>query len=112
MLAHAFITVMMLAAVNYRVFEAANAAGAVERFRHYAKNVTKDLEAATAALPGELLNLRAAPAVGRIMKANLASGVGGDGRTLQEDRADLAERCRQLLVAAALRQCRMLGVAD
>ena len=36
MLAHAFITVMMLAAVNYRVFEAANAAGAVERFRHYA----------------------------------------------------------------------------
>jgi len=112
MLAHAFITVMMLAAVNYRVFEAANPAGAVERFRHYAKDVTKDLEAATAGLPGELLKLRAAPAIGRIMEASRASAVGADGRTLQEDRVDLAERCKQLLAAPALRQCRLLGVAD
>jgi PAS domain S-box-containing protein len=112
MLAHAFITVMMLAAVNYRVFEAANAAGAVERFRHYAKDVTTDLEATTAGLPGELLKLRAAPAVGRIMQASLAPAVAANGRTLQDDRADLAERCKQLLAAPALRQCRLLAVAD
>jgi PAS domain S-box-containing protein len=112
MLAHAFITVMMLAAVNYRVFEAANVAGAVERFRHYAKDVTTDLEAATAGLPAELLELRAAPAVGRIMEASRASTLAADGRTLQADRANLAERCRQLFAAPALRECRLLGVAN
>jgi PAS domain S-box-containing protein len=112
MLAHAFITVMMLAAVNYRVFEAANAAGAVERFRHYAKDLATDLEAATAGLPEELLKLRVAPAVGRIMQASRAGAVAADGRTLQDGRAELVERCKQLLAAPALRQCRLLGVAD
>jgi signal transduction histidine kinase/HAMP domain-containing protein len=110
MLAHAFITVVMLAAVNYPVFEAANVAGAEERFRRYSKDLATDLEAATAGLPGELLKLRAAPAVGRIMQASRDSAV--DARALEEDRAAFAEQCKQLLAAPALRQCRLLGVAD
>jgi PAS domain S-box-containing protein len=112
MLAHAFITVVLLAAVNYRVFEAANVSGAEERFRQYSKDLATDLEAATAGLPGQLLKLRAAPAVGRIMQASRDSAVGVDGHTLAEDRAELAKQCKELLAAPGLRQCRLLGVAD
>jgi signal transduction histidine kinase/CheY-like chemotaxis protein/HAMP domain-containing protein len=110
MLAHAFITVVMLAAVNYRIFEAVNVAGAEERFRQYPRALAANLEAATAELPGELLKLRAAPAVGRIMQASRASAL--DAAPLEESRAELAEQCKQLLAAPALRQCRLIGVAD
>jgi PAS domain S-box-containing protein len=111
MLAHAFITVVMLAAVNYRVFEAFNVESAEERFRQYARDLTTDLEAATAGLPGEVLRLRAAPAIGRIMQASRALAVDTDAWSLEESRAELAEQCKELLAAPALRECRLLGVA-
>jgi signal transduction histidine kinase/ActR/RegA family two-component response regulator/stage V sporulation protein SpoVS len=112
MLAHAFITVVMLVAVNYRVFEAVNVPGAEERFRQFAKDQATDLEAATGRLPGELLKLRAAPAVDRIMQASGAAAGDAAVRSLAADRAELAEQCKQLLAAPALRECRLLAVAD
>jgi len=112
MLAHAFITVMMLAALNYRVFEAANVPGVENRFRQHVRDLATDLETETSELPKELLELRAAPSIGGIVRASDLRGADSDARALNQHRAEFAAQCAHLLATTALRECRLVGVAD
>jgi signal transduction histidine kinase/HAMP domain-containing protein len=112
MLAHAFITVLMFAALYYRVIEAASAPTAEYRFRQYARDLATGLERATAELPRELHKLRGASAISGIVRASRASGVYSDGATLDQYRAELAALCKQSLAAPSFRQCRLISVAD
>jgi signal transduction histidine kinase/HAMP domain-containing protein len=110
MLAHAFITVMMFGALNFRLVEALP--GAAERFREHAKALADDLEGSTAGMRRDLLGLAVTPAVRGIVQASRAAAGESDGRTLDQHRAELAARCAQILAAtSSLRQCRLIDVA-
>jgi signal transduction histidine kinase/HAMP domain-containing protein len=111
MLVHAFIIVVMLAALNYRVFEAAGMPGGADRFRQLGRDVAEDLDAATAGVRTGLLELRAAPGTRGIVRASLAGSTEGDRRTLDQHRAELAARCTTALATApAWRRCSLIGV--
>jgi signal transduction histidine kinase len=112
-LAHAFITVSLLAALNYRVFEAAGLPGAADRFRLYTLNLANDLAAATNGVRADVLALSAAEATQALVRAGRAGGIDPqDGRTLAERRAEVAARCADRLAAApSYRTCRVIAVA-
>jgi len=110
MLAHAFITVGMLAVLNYRVFEATDVPNARERFQRYPRGLAAELEAATAGLKEGVLELQAAPAIREIVRGS-REGAGPAGAPDQH-LAVVAAQCARLLAAfPILLQCRLVGVA-
>ncbi|MGA2128366.1 MAG: ATP-binding protein, partial [Xanthobacteraceae bacterium] len=102
------LTVTVIAALNYRVFEVAAGNQAYDRFQRLIAGIAQSLETSTADARPDLIALRAsAPAAG-IVRASRAGGVDpADGTTLEAWRAKMATRCVAELTAKGLyRECR------
>ncbi|MGA2125331.1 MAG: hypothetical protein ABSG76_04175, partial [Xanthobacteraceae bacterium] len=110
MIAHAFITVAVLAALNYRVLEATDVSSAQERFQRYPRGLAAELEATTAWLKAAVLELRGAPEIGETVRASRGDVVSPD--RLDDHRAGVAAQCARMMAASpTLLQCRLLGIA-
>ncbi|HLN07442.1 MAG TPA: HAMP domain-containing protein, partial [Xanthobacteraceae bacterium] len=108
------LTVTVITALNYRVFELADWSQAYGRFQRLLESVSETLETSTADARSDVIALRASAPVAGIARASLAGGIDPDGgTTLGAWQEEMASRCIARLTAKAIyRECRFITVAD
>src|SRR5262245_27552725 len=93
-IAHVVLTGVVVAALNYRVFEVSAMPNAAERFAALTRDAARDLQVATEGLRSDLLALRAAPAIAGIARASANGGIDpAEGVTLEAWRTQMIARC-------------------
>jgi signal transduction histidine kinase/ActR/RegA family two-component response regulator len=109
-IAHVVLTGVVVAALNYRVFEVSAMPNAAERFAALTRDAAGDLQAATEGLRSDLLALRAAPASAGIARASANGGIDpAEGETLEAWRTQMIARCISALEADPhYRRCRLV----